>query len=174
MTPRLTPFQRDYMRMADALNIAISEVGACDEALTRRIIAQDLAQGERVHVNSSDPTDPTGNEVARRVEAQENREAFRNIAVSAIWEAIKQAQRARDRILRNEPAITPPGAIVCATKECANFASPHQHPDTETPINDLCDDCWRKICTLCYVRPVAEYRKMCDPCRKRIERRQAA
>lgn len=176
MSDRLTPFQRDYMRMADALNIAVSSVGAADEALTRRIVAEDKASGERVHVNTSDPTDPTGDEVARRVDAQGKREAYRDVAVTAIWEAIKAAQRATDIVLRNEPAVTPPGAVVCSTRKgsptaCTNFASPHQHPDTEMAINDLCDECWRQICTTCYVRPKDEYRPTCDACRKRAERR---
>lgn len=169
---RLTPFQRDYLRMADALNIAISAVGAADEALTRRIVSQDKAQGERVHVNSSDPTDPTGDEVARRVDAQERRENYRDIAITKVWEAIKRAQRETDHVLRNEPATTPPGAIVCATKDCTNFASTHQHPETESPINDLCDDCWRKVCTRCYVRPKDQYRTACFTCYQRELRQQ--
>lgn len=178
MTPtaRLTPFQRDYLRMADALNVAVSSVGAADEALTRRIVALDAAQGERVHVAQSDPTDPTGDEVARRAEAQENREIYRDVAVSAIWSAIKVAQRATDRVLRNEPAITPPGAVVCATKDCTNFAGPHLQPGTDTRdsdgvmVEDLCDVCWANICTWCYIRQREQWRTTCGACRKRAQR----
>ena len=176
---RLTPFQRDYLRMADALNIAISTVGAADEALTRRIIGHDNPGGERVHVHTSDPADPTGDEVARRATALENREAYRDVAVMAIWNAIKAAQRATDMVLRNEPAVTPPGARNCATKDCGNWASKHLQPGTDTSmsdgvvVEDLCDECWAKICTACYIRPKAEYRQSCDACRKRAERQAA-
>ena len=170
---RLTPFQRDYQRMIDTLGIELARVGAADEALVRRIALPDTGRQENDHIDCSGTSDPTGNEVERRCDAQEQREQYRDIAVSAIWSAIKAAKWATDDVLRNEP-IKPHGGQVCATKDCTRYASPHTRPDTGDVIPDLCDDCWTQLCQVCYLRPVAEYRATCFACYQRELRRGAA
>ena len=173
MSDRATPFQRDVDKMIDALQIERPRIGAADEALVRRIVRPDPDRGEGVNVHNSATADPAGVEAVRRVDAQEQREIYRD-AVNEVWKALKALRGETDDVLRNEPLL-PHGATVCSTRQgtptaCTNFASPHTNPNTGLVIGDLCDDCWWKLCPKCWLRPMEEYRPTCGACRKRAER----
>lgn len=165
---RYTPYQLEIVRLIDAYGIELTRIGAADLALTRRIVNPDLGASERVHVTDATTSDPTGNEAMHLLYSHGQRDAYHKFIADA-WEHFRKHRQATDSVLANEPVITHAG-IVCATKTCANYASPHIHPVHGTTIDELCDDCWRNICTGCYLRPMEQYRKTCDACRKREER----
>lgn len=165
---RYTPFQRDIVRMIDALGIDLTKIGVADEALTRRIVHPDNGGAENVHVHNSTTSDPAGDEAIRRMSAEEQRSNYHE-NIKEIWTTIKVLRQATDKVLRNEPVI-PHAGIVCATKICTNYASNHQHPDTNAVIDDVCDDCWRKLCPKCYLRPMDLYRPTCFTCYQRTLR----
>lgn len=171
----LTPFQHDWEMMIRALEIELPRVGVADEALTRRIVRPDTIKAEKVRVSTSGTQDPAGEQAMQLIIAQEARENFRDVAVQAIWKAIKKARLAIDDVLSNEPVIPKVGAV-CATRKgtptaCGKFASPHSHPDTGMVVDEYCDECWANLCMTCCMRPRSEHRAQCDACRKRAQRR---
>lgn len=168
---RLTPLQHDWESMIRAMEIELQRIGAADEALTRRIVLPDNNRADKERVHTSGTTDPTGGTTMARIEAQLNREAYRD-SMLTIWAAIKAHRFKTTAVLRGEPVEAQSG-LTCISRDCDNFASPHTRPDTGDVLADLCDDCWRNLCTKCYLRAKDRYRDSCDACRKREERQVA-
>lgn len=103
-------------------------------------------------------------------------------AADVIADVAREAWRLAQRCLRihawgRDPEdVEPPDLTRCAGRikgePCGNHVSVHHHPDTGSVHHaDLCDDCYRLVCPVCWERPRrTPNARECSRCESRARR----
>lgn len=110
--------------------------------------------------------------------AWDNLHTAADVLADAAREAWLAAERARKIKAwgKHDDEPEAPDLTVCAGRmkeaPCGNHVSPHHHPETGSVHHaDLCDDCYRLVCPVCWERPRrTPNARECSRCESRARR----